>query len=257
MRRVPAAIFVFLVMLCAPGAVRPALAADVTVFAAASLKEAMDAQATRFEADTGSKVIVSYGSSNALARQIEAGAPADIFISADRDWMNYVEQRHLLRPGTRFDLLRNTLVLIAPADSNATLRIAPDFALAAALGPEKLAMANPDSVPAGRYGRRALEALGVWTSVAPKVVRAENVRAALLLVARGEAPFGIVYSTDAMADRRVKIVDTFPASSHPPIVYPAALVATNQPAAAKALLDDLRSPAARAVWEKYGFGSAQ
>ena len=140
-----------------------AAAADVTVFAAASLKEAMDEQAKQFEASTGNKVIVSYGASNALAKQIEAGAPADIFISADLDWMDYVDQRNLLAPDTRVNLLRNTLVLIAPASSNATLKIAPNFGLAAALGTEKLAMANPDSVPAGKYGKSALEKLGVWT----------------------------------------------------------------------------------------------
>ena len=134
----------------------------MTVFAAASLKEAMDEQARRFEASTGNKVIVSYGASNALAKQIEAGAPADIFISADLDWMDYVDQRNLLTPNTRFNLLRNTLVLIAPASSKSTLKIAPGFGLAAALGTEKLAMANPDSVPAGKYGKSALESLGVW-----------------------------------------------------------------------------------------------
>ena len=185
-------------------------AADVTVFAAASLKEAMDQQAKTFEASTGNKVIVSYGASNTLAKQIEAGAPADIFISADLDWMDYLDQRRLLAPNTRFDLLRNTLVLIAPASSTSTLRIGPNFGLAAALGTEKLAMANPDSVPAGKYGKSALEKLGVWASVEKQVARAENVRAALALVSRGEAPFGIVYRTDALADKGVKIVDTFP-----------------------------------------------
>lgn len=232
-------------------------AADVTVFAAASLKEALDEQAKTFEATTGNKVIVSYGASSALAKQIEAGAPADLFISADLDWMDYVAARNLLAPNARFNLLRNTLVLIAPSSSSSTLKIAPNFGLAAALGTEKLAMANPDSVPAGKYGRSALEKLGVWTSVEKRVARAENVRAALALVSRGEAPFGIVYSTDAWADKSVKIVDTFPPDSYPPIVYPAALVATSKSNAAKPLLDYLRSPAARPVWEKYGFGLAQ
>ena len=233
------------------------MAADVTVFAAASLKEAMDEQARRFEASTSNKVIVSYGASNALARQIEARAPADIFISADLDWMDYVAQRNLLAPNSRFDLLRNTLVLIAPASSNATLKIAPNFALAAALGAEKLAMANPDSVPAGKYGRSALEKLGVWSSVEQKVARAENVRAALALVSRGEAPFGIVYSTDALADKGVRVVDTFPPDSYPPIVYPAAWLASSKSTAAQPLLEYLRSTAARSVWEKYGFGLVQ
>ena len=234
-----------------------AVAADVTVFAAASLKEAMDAQARRFEAGTGNKVVVSYGASNALAKQIEAAAPADLFISADLDWMDYVGQRNLLASGTRRNLLRNTLVLIAPSSSGATLRIAPGFGLAAALGTEKLAMANPDSVPAGRYGKSALEKLGVWKGVERQVARAENVRAALALVSRGEAPFGIVYSTDALADKGVKIVDTFPPDSYPPIVYPAAVLASSKSAAARPLLDYLRSAPARAVWETYGFGLAQ
>lgn len=235
-------------------AVPTAWAADVLVFGAASLKEALDEQARSFEAASGSKVVVSYGASSTLAKQIEAGAPADLFIPADRDWMDYVDRKRLLRSGTRVDLLRNALVLIAPASSRSTLRIGRNFALAAALGQEKLAMANPDSVPAGKYGRGALEYLGVWTGVEKQVARAENVRAALALVSRGEAPFGIVYATDAMADRGVRIVDTFPAASHPAIVYPAAITAASRSTGAGPLLDYLRSPAARPVWEKYGFG---
>ncbi len=232
-------------------------AADVMVFAAASLKEALDDQARQFETRTGNKVVVSYGASNALAKQIEAGAPADLFISADLDWMDYVDQRRLLSPNTRTNLLRNTLVLIAPASSKSTLQIGPNFALAAALGQERLAMANPDSVPAGKYGKAALEKLGVWSSVEKQVARAENVRAALALVSRGEAPYGIVYSTDALSDKGVRIVDTFPTESYPPIVYPAALIATSKSPAAKPLLEHLRSVPARSVWEKYGFGLAQ
>jgi molybdate transport system substrate-binding protein len=234
----------------------PAAAAKVTVFAAASLKEAMDAQARGFEAATGNKVIVAYGASSALAKQIDAGAPADLFISADLDWMDYLDQRGLIAPGTRGNLLRNSLVLIAPASSTATLRIAPHFALAAALGAEKLAMANPDSVPAGKYGKRALEILEVWNSVEHQVARAENVRAALALVARAEAPFGIVYKTDALADQDVRVVDVFPADSHPPIVYPVARVKGSVSNAAGALLAYLRSPPARSVWEHFGFGLA-
>jgi molybdate transport system substrate-binding protein len=231
-------------------------AIDVTVFAAASLKEAMDDQARRFEANTGNKVIVSYGASSALAKQIEVGAPADLFISADLDWMDYVDQKHLVAPNARFSLLRNTLVLIAPSSSSGTLRIGPNFGLAAAVGTEKIAMANPDSVPAGKYGKSALEKLGVWTSVEKQVARTENVRAALALVSRGEAPFGIVYRTDALADKGVKIVDTFPPDSHPPIIYPAAVLTASKSTAALPLLDYLRAAPARPVWEKYGFGSA-
>ena len=227
------------------------------MFAAASLKEGMDDQAKQFEAATGNKVIVSYGASNALAKQIEAGAPADIFISADLDWMDYIGQKRLIAPNTRFDLLRNTLVLIAPATSASALKIGPNFGLAAALGNEKLAMANPDSVPACKYGKSALEKLGVWPSVEKQVARAENVRAALALVSRGEAPFGIVYRTDALADKGVRIVDTFPPDTHPPIIYPAALLVASKSTSAKPLLGYLRSAPARGRWEKYGFGLVQ
>ncbi len=232
-------------------------AANVNVFAAASLKEALDDQARQFEARTGDKVAITYAASNALARQIEAGAPADLFIAADLDWMNYADQRRLLAPNTRVTLLRNTLVLIAPASSKLDLKIGPNFGLAAALGTAKLAMANPETVPAGKYGKSALEALSVWSGVEKNVARTENVRTALAYVSRGEAPLGIVYGTDAFADKGVRIVDTFPANSHPPIVYPAAVVASSQSPAAKPLLDFLSSPQAGTVWKKYGFGLPQ
>lgn len=233
-----------------------AVAADVLVFAAASLKDALDEQAKRFEAAGGHKVTVSYAASNALAKQIDSGAPADLFVSADLDWMDYVDQRKLLAPGTRVNLLRNALVLIAPASGKASLRIGPGFALAAALGKEKLAMANPDSVPAGKYGKGALEYLGVWAGVERQVARADNVRAALALVSRGEAAYGIVYATDAFADKGVRIVDTFPPASHPPIIYPAAVLASSKSPAARPFLDYLRSEPARLIWEKHGFGGA-
>jgi molybdate transport system substrate-binding protein len=196
---------------------------------------------------------VVYGGSNALARQIEAGAPAQVFISADEDWMDYLDRRGSLVPGSRSNLLGNTLVLIAPASSRQALRIAPGFALAPALGGGKIAMANPDSVPAGKYGRTALESVGVWQSVEKQVVRTDNVRAALALVARGEAAFGIVYRTDALAEKSVRIVDTFPEATHAPIVYPAALVRPDASTAARAFLEFLRSGAARPTWQKYGF----
>lgn len=228
-------------------------AATVTAFAAASLREALDAQARRFEAQTGNAVVVSYAGSNALARQIEAGAPANVFISADLDWMDDVERHGLVAPGSRVNLLANALVLIEPAQGASSLRIASGFALAAALGEGRLAMADPDSVPAGRYGKAALQSLGVWGGVERRVVRADNVRAALLLVARAEAPFGIVYRTDALAERRVRIVDTFPPSSHAPIVYPAARISGRDTAAAKAFLDFLASPGAKPIWERWGF----
>lgn len=248
---------IMILVLAATWGLSQAMAADVVVFAAASLKEALDDQAKQFEAANGHKVVISYGASNALAKQIEAGAPADLFMSADLDWMDYVDQKSLVMPGTRVNLLRNAPVLIAPASSRSTLKIGPGFALAAALGQEKLAMANPDSVPAGKYGKSALETLGVWASVEKQVARAENVRAALALVSRGEAPFGIVYATDAFADKGVRIVDTFLPDSHPPIVYPAAILTSSKSPAAKPLLYYLRSGPARAVWDKYGFGLAQ
>lgn len=196
---------------------------------------------------------VSYAASPALARQIENGAPADVFISADQAWMDYLQKKDLIRTASRVDLLRNRIVLVAPADSAVRLRIEPEFPLAAALGKERLAMADPASVPAGRYGKAALESLGVWKGVEQRIAAAADVRAALLFVARGEAPLGIVYSTDAAVEPKVRIVDTFPESTHPPIVYPAALTAGSKSSAAGAFLASLRTPPARAVFEKYGF----
>ena len=234
-----------------------AAAADAVVFGAASLKEALDDQAKRFEAASGNKVVISYGASNALARQIESGAPADVFISADLDWMDYVERKGLVMAGTRVNLLRNALVLIAPAASKSALKIGPNFGLAAALGSDKLAMANPDSVPAGKYGKAALEYLGVWAGVERHVARAENVRAALALVSRGESPYGIVNATDALSDKGVRVVDAFPPGSYPAIVYPAAVMAASRSPASRALLEFLRGAPARATWEKYGFALAQ
>jgi molybdate transport system substrate-binding protein len=231
--------------------------ADLTVFAAASLKEALDEQVIRFQADAGSKVVVSYGASNALAKQIEAGAPVDVILSADVDWIDYLDARKLLRQGTRINLLGNRLALIAPANSTPSLRIAPGFGLAAALAGGRLAMANPDSVPAGKYGRDALQSLGVWADIQPHIARTENVRAALVLVARGEAPFGIVYATDALAEPKVRIVDTFPDDTHAPIVYPVAIVATSRSPYAQRFIDSLASPAARTVWLRHGFAMAK
>jgi len=225
--------------------------ADVTVFAAASLKEALDAQARAFERDSGQRIVAVYGASHALARQIDAGAPADIFIAADVESMDYLADRRLV--DSRVVLLHNRLVLIAPAGSTAELSIAPGFPLASALRNDRLAMGNPDSVPAGKYAKRALQSLGVWESVANRVARTENVRAALALVARGEAPLGIVYATDALAERRVRVLGTFPADSHAPIVYPAAVVSGSKSPRARAFLDFLASAAARRTWERYGF----
>jgi molybdate transport system substrate-binding protein len=227
-------------------------AETITVFAAASLKDALDDNVKAYQAGTGDKIVVSYAASSALAKQIESGAPADLFISADLDWMDYLEQRRLIKTGTRLNLLKNRLVLIAPADSRVMVNIAPGFPLANILGSGRLAMANPDSVPAGKYGKASLEALGVWKDVQSKVAPAENVRAALVLVSRREAPLGIVYRTDAMVEPKVRVVAEFPESSHPPIIYPAAVTATGNSAAGP-FLDSLSKPAARTVFEKYGF----
>jgi molybdate transport system substrate-binding protein len=226
---------------------------ELLVFAAASLKTALDAINQRFEHDTGHKVTASYAASSALAKQIEAGAPADIFISADLDWMDYLARNNLIQVRTRFNLLANKLVLIAPADSKLSIEIAANFPLAKALGDGRLAMADPNSVPAGKYGKASLEALGVWASVAAKIAPAENVRAALLYVARGETPLGIVYQTDAAAEPRVKIVATFPDDSHPPIIYPAAITARASDPDAASYLAYLKSPAARSVFQDQGF----
>lgn len=231
--------------------------AQVTVFAAASMKEALDGAARLFETQGGGKVIVSYAASSALARQIERGAPADVFISADLDWMDYLAARKLVRAGSRVDLVTNRLVLIAPATSTIMLTIAPRFPVAAALAEGRLALADPASVPAGKYARSALEALGVWDSVAARTARAENVRAALALVARAEAPLGIVYATDAVAERKVRVVGQFPEEFHPRIVYPAAVMAASNSPAAASLLSFLRSSRARAIWQRHGFSTAE
>ena len=222
------------------------------VFAAASLKTALDRIAAAWRTETGEAATISYAASSTLAKQIENGAPAELFISADEDWMDYLQERQLIDPKTRIDLLGNRLVLIAPAATGSSMKIAPGFPLAALLGDGRLAMADPGAVPAGRYGRAALEKLGVWSTVAHRIAAAENVRAALLLVARGEAPLGIVYQTDAAAEPLVRIVATFPPDSHPPIVYPMALTPTAG-AEARELAAYLRGPAAGVLFEAQGF----
>jgi len=235
------------------GAAQPrAQSGDVLVFAAASLQTALDELIPAAQKAIGARMRVSYAASSALARQIESGAPAELFISADLEWMDYVAERKLIKPDSRVNLLGNRLVLIAPAAKPASLRIALGFPIGATLGRDRLALANPDSVPAGKYAKAALTNLNVWNDVASKLAPAENVRAALLLVARGEAPLGIVYATDAGIEPRVVVVDTFAESLHPPIVYPAALLANASPAATK-LLEFLRSAQARPVFKKFGF----
>ncbi len=224
----------------------------IVVFAASSLTDAMQELGTDFGKSTGIDVKLSFAASSALARQIESGAPADVFFSADIDWMDYLQSRKLIQTQSRHDLLANRLVLIAPASSTLRLKIAPHFALSQALGKGRLATGDPDSVPVGRYARAALTTLGVWDSVADRLVRAENVRAALAYVDRGEVPLGIVYATDALVDQGVRTVDTFPADTHPAITYPIALTVGAKSDAAK-FAAYLSTPAADAVFVKYGF----
>jgi molybdate transport system substrate-binding protein len=237
------------------GASIAAPASDVLVFAAASLQTALDALTAPAERATGVHMRISYAASSALARQLESGAPADLFVSADVDWMNEVATRHLVRADTRADLVGNELVLIrATSASGSALKIGPGFPLAAALGANRLALADPAAVPAGKYAKAALTSLGVWASVADRIAAAEDVRAALRLVSRGEAPLGIVYRSDAVADSSVVVVDTFPASTHPPIVYPVAVMAAApNHAGAVAIEAYLRSAAAAAVFRDQGF----
>jgi molybdate transport system substrate-binding protein len=230
-----------------------AKSADVTVFAAASLKNALDDAAKAYQARSDDKVVISYAASSALAKQIEGGAAADIFFSADLDWMDYLQKKDLINTASRQTLLGNTLVLIAPKTSTVSLTIDKNFPLLEALGPDgKLAMADVNAVPAGKYGKAALAYLGVWDAVASRVAQAENVRAALAFVARGETPLGIVYGTDAKVEPAVKVVGTFPEASHPKIEYPVALVDNAKPAAAK-FLDFILSPAAAPIFEAQGF----
>jgi len=226
---------------------------DVLVFAAASLKNALDQIAADWQRQTGKKVVISYAASNTLIKQIEQGAPADMFISADLDWMNYGQEKNLIKPDTRSNLLGNRLVLVAPKDSTASVNLQPGIDVAALLKGGRLAMGNVDAVPAGKYGKAALEKLGAWDGVKDKIAQADNVRAALLFVSRGEAPFGIVYQTDAAADPSVKIVGTFPENTHPPIIYPIALTKESTNSDAQAFLSHIRSPAARAAFERQGF----
>lgn len=235
------------------GLALPAAAEEVVVFAAASLKTALDQVAADFTATTGHEVVVSYAGSNALAQQIIQGAPADIFLSAAVNWMDEVEKAGLVVPGTRADLLGNSLVLIAHGGDAAPVTIAPGLDLAGMLGDGKLSMAMVDAVPAGQYGKAALERLGIWPSVEGSVAQSENVRAALVLVSTGEAPFGIVYASDAVADDGVTVVGTFPAESHPPIVYPAALLTGAADAADRAFFEALSSDAADASFAAQGF----
>jgi molybdate transport system substrate-binding protein len=235
-----------------PAAIPDTDAAPV-VFAAASMKTALDAVAAAWKAQTGKTVSIAYASSATLAKQIEQGAPADLFISADHKWMDYLEKAKLIRAGTRRNLLGNKLVLIEPGDADVKLEIAKGFDLAGAANDGKIAVCAIDSCPGGIYAKEALESLGVFAGIEPKLAQADNVRNALNLVARGEAKFGIVYATDARADPNVKLVGTFPASSHGPIVYPVALVAASANPDAALFLAYLTSQAATKIFLEQGF----
>ena len=235
-----------------PAGAQDAKKRELLVFAAASLTNVLGELSPAFEKDSGVTVKLSFAASSALARQIEGGAAADVFVSADQEWMDYLQTRNLLDDASRRDLVGNHLVLIAPADSKIELKIRKNFALLAALGAGRLSTGDPDSVPVGRYAKAALTNLGVWEAIQPKLVRAENVRGAMMFVSRGEAPLGIVYSTDAQVDPEVRVVDTFPDSTHAPITYPAAAAKGANPEAA-AYLKYLSGAGARATWEKFGF----
>lgn len=235
--------------LAAPGA----MAADVTVFAAASLKNALDNINAAWKAEAGKEATISYAASSALAKQIEEGAPADVFISADVPWMDYLSERDLVQKDTIVQLLGNRLVLIATADSDASLEITQGADLVTALGDGHLAVGQVDSVPAGKYAKEALTTLGIWDQVSGQLAQAENVRAAQALVATGEAPFGIVYETDANAEAGVRVVAKFPEDSHSPIIYPAAVTAEATSADAGAFMEFLRTETAAGLFQAEGF----
>jgi molybdate transport system substrate-binding protein len=226
---------------------------SLTVFAAASMKNALDDIDAAYTAKTGVRIVASYAASSALARQIEQGAPADVFLSADTDWMDYSIGKNNINQPTRVKLLGNALVLIAPKDSKIdNVSIGPGFDIAKLVGDGRIVTGDVRAVPAGKYAKAALQKLGAWDAAEPRFAFAESVRAALMLVARGEAVLGIVYSTDAKIEPGVKVVGTFPADSHPPIIYPIAATTTAKPEAAD-YLAFLRSAAAKTIFEKYGF----
>lgn len=251
-----ARLFAFVAFMFAFAAVpQPSVAQDtLTIFAAASLKNALDDANAAFTKATGVKVTASYAASSALAKQIEQGAPADVFVSADLKWMDYLGERKLIKAGTRLNLLGNRLVLIASKDSKlGTVAIGPGFDLAKLAGDGRIAVADVRAVPAGLYAKAVLEKLGAWKAAEPKLAMAENVRATLAFVSRGETPVGIVYETDAKIEPAVKIIGAFPDGSYPPVTYPVAVTAESKKAAAERYVAFLRTPAAKAIFEKYGF----
>lgn len=226
---------------------------DVRVFAAASLQTALRSIAEAWKTETGKTVAFSFAASSTLTKQLEQGAPADLFASADLEWMDFAEKEGLIVPATRQSLLGNRLVLISAQHDPVSLKITPGFDLAGALGEGRLATGNPASVPVGKYAQAALTNLGIWSSVQPKLAATENARAALALVARGEAKLGIVYATDARSEPKVRVIDTFPAQSHPAVIYPFAAVKGPQNPLAAAFMAYLRSPAAIQIFEAEGF----
>ena len=249
----------FFAWLCVLALVSPASAAEthapLTVFAAASLKESLDQAATAYQKANGQTVRISYAASSALARQIEQGAPADVFLSADLEWMDYLQQRKLIDTSTRHNLLGNTLVLVAPATGDITpLTLRPGVDLLPRLGAKgRIALGLTSSVPAGKYAKASFVSLGIWESLQPRVAEAENVRAALMLVARGETPLGVVYASDAQAEPAVRVLATFPETTHPPIVYPLARIAASRNPDAVAFVRWLATPAAAKIFRAHGF----
>ena len=253
MNRISRIFFALAVAWVLPISISSAEEKGLTVFAAASMKNALDEVDAAYTAKSGVKVAASYAASSVLAKQIDQGAPADVFLSADTDWMNYATKQKTIKADTRTDLLGNSIVLIAPKDSSINnVTIAPGFDLARLAGNGRIATGDVNSVPVGKYAKAALERLGAWEAAAPKFAMAESVRAALTLVARGEAVLGIVYSTDAKVEPAVKVVGKFPADSHPPIIYPVAATTSGGPASVN-YLAFLRSQAAKTIFEKYGF----
>ncbi len=242
----------WLVLFCLPSSAAQTDKPTIIVFAAASLTNALQEVGDGFMKDSSIPVKFSFAASSTLARQIENGAPADVFFSADLEWMDYLQTRKLIQVATRHDVLGNHLVLVAPVASKITLHIAPNFPLLPALGNSRLAIGDPDGVPAGRYAHEALTKLGVWNAVADRLARADSVRSALAFVDRGEASLGIVYQTDALIDKDVRVVDVFPDSTHSPIIYPIALASGAKADAAK-FLSYVQSPAADIVFKRYGF----
>jgi molybdate transport system substrate-binding protein len=254
MKTLPHRLLAMLLLLLSAGTLHAAGdAAPLTVFAAASLKESLDEAARAYQTQTGTPVRISYAASSALARQIEQGAPADVFFSADLEWMDYLQQRGKIDPAARHNLLGNRLALVAPKNSRTQVDLQTPASLPAALGERRLAVGETRSVPAGKYARAALESLRVWDGVQAKLAESESVRAALMLVARGETPLGIVYLSDAKAEPAVRVVAVFPDASHPPIVYPLAPLRASRHPQADAFVRWLSSPAARDIFQRRGF----